>query len=387
MTSVDSARGTGLDVVRGGRVVVLHVAESWGAEVRAAVLQFVAATPELEHHLLRGLRASDTPAGDGAGFASIGVLPAGTRAARRAIRRVAGAIAPDVVHAHAGRAGFFVRTALRTRPDRRLVYSPHCFGFERRDVSPVTRMLVRAVERSLAGNTDSFAVCSAGEARAAAALAGPRFSARHDARVIQVPPVTRIPALAMLEHRDPNRVVTVGRIGAQRDPDFYRSAVLHLRRTGRPALEARWIGDCDDVIARARLERSGIQVDGQLSRFDAHRDLGRAGVYLHTARWEGFPSAILDAIELGVPVIARDVPTFAGATATPGLRTPQALADAVEQLLSGGDDAREANLEAWQRILVANTADRQQAALRAVYAGARQPVAAGVNPMLNPEQP
>ena len=41
------------------RTVVLHVAESWGAGVRAAVLQFVAATPDIEHHLLRGAKRAE----------------------------------------------------------------------------------------------------------------------------------------------------------------------------------------------------------------------------------------------------------------------------------------------------------------------------------------
>jgi glycosyltransferase involved in cell wall biosynthesis len=363
MTDLDTGRATPITLVRNDRIVVLHVVESWGAGVRAAVLQFVSSTPEVEHHLLRGIRRSEFSAEDESGFESVAVLPAGARAARAAIRRGAAAVQPDVVHAHSSYAGMFVRTALRTRPDRRLVYSPHCFAFERRDLSPVTRMLVRAAERILARNTDTFAVCSPAEARAAASLS------RRRARVIHVPNMARVPALAMLEHRDPNRVVTVGRIGAQKDPDFYRAAVLHMRRNGRPGLDARWIGDGDDAIARARLERTGVPVSGWLSSFDAHCALGGAGVYLHTARWEGFPIAILEALELGVPVIARDVPALAGATATPGISTPVAMAVAAEELLRGGVAARQRNLAAWQRVLAADTPERQAATLRATYAG------------------
>ena len=90
-----------------------------------------------------------------------------------------------------------------------------------------------------------------------------------------------------------------------------------------------------------------------------HCALGGAGVYLHTARWEGFPIAILEALELGVPVIARDVPALAGATATPGITTPSDMAVAAEELLRGGEAARQRNLAAWQRLLAANTAERQ----------------------------
>lgn len=347
--------------------VVLHVVESWGAGVRSAVLQFVSATPEHEHHLLRGVRRAEFASDDEQRFASVGVLPAGPLGARRAILRGVAAVRPDVVHAHSSYAGFFVRTALRRSARRQLVYSPHCFAFERRDLAPPVRAAIRVVEGLLARNTDTIAACSPGEARTAS-----RLRAR---RVVYVPNVATIPALAMLEHRDPNRVVAVGRIGAQKDPDFFRAAVLHLRRNGHPDLDARWIGDGDDRIARTRLDRAGIPVSGWLSSFDAHRALGQAGVYLHTARWEGFPVSILEAIELGIPVIAREVPTMAGAIATPGITTPEQMAAAAEELLHGGETARHANLAAWQRRLAQNTPDRQARALDAAYrASARQAV-------------
>jgi len=345
--------------------VVLHVVESWGAGVRAAVLQFVAATPEFEHHLLRGVRRAEFASDDEQRFASVGALPAGWVAARRAIARGVRDVRPDVVHAHSSYAGFFVRTTLRRGPDRRLVYSPHCFGFERRDLPLVTRLAIRLVERVLARNTDTIAACSPGEARTAA-----RLGAR---RVVYVPNVAAIPALAMLEHRTPDRVVAVGRIGAQKDPDFFRATVLHLRRNGHPGLDARWIGDGDDRVAKLRLERAGIPSSGWLSSFDAHKALGQAGAYLHTARWEGFPLAILEAVELGIPVIAREVPTLAGAIATPGITTPEQMAAAADELLRGGDTARHANLAAWQRRLAANTPEHQARALAASYRSSVRP--------------
>jgi glycosyltransferase involved in cell wall biosynthesis len=331
------------------------------------VLQFVSATPEHEHHLLRGVRRAEFASEDEQRFASVGVLPAGPLAARRAILNGVRAVQPDVVHAHSSFAGFFVRTALRRSATRRIVYSPHCFAFERRDIAAPVRLAIRLVERVLARNTDTIAACSPGEARTAS-----RLRAR---RVVYVPNVATIPALAMLEHRDPNRVVAVGRIGAQKDPDFFRATVLQLRRNGHPDLDARWIGDGDDRVAKLRLERSGIPTSGWLSSFDAHRALGQAGVYLHTARWEGFPVSILEAIELGIPVIAREVPTMSGAIATPGITTPEQMAAAAEELLHGGETARHANLAAWQRRLAENTPERQARALEAAYrASARQAV-------------
>lgn len=347
------------------RTVILHVAESWGAGTRAAALQFVAATPEFEHHLLRGTRRSEYVADAESVFASVSQLPSSPLAAIRRIRAVVKAVEPHVVHAHSSYAGMFVRASIRSRATRRIVYSPHCFAFERRDLSPVVRAAIRTVERVLAHNTDAIAACSPAEAVNAAGLVR---------RSAYVPNVSRVDALAMLEHRDPGRVVGLGRIGAQKDPDFFRAVVARLR-VRVPGVDARWIGDGDDASARRRLEIDAIPVSGWLPSFEAHRALGQAGVYLHTAQWEGFPVSILEAIELGVPVIAREVPTIAGAIATPGLQTPEQMAAAAEELLLGGEEARQANLAAWHDVLAANTTEQQHESLRALYAPAgRKPL-------------
>ncbi|CAN5255922.1 glycosyltransferase [soil metagenome] len=358
MTTVDRSRA-GLRVKRArGHRVVLHVVESWGAGVRAATLQFVNSTPEVEHHLLRGITRTEFSDEGESVFASVGGLPRGAVGARRAIRRAVRNVQPDVVHAHSSNAGVFVRTAIRSTASRRIVYSPHCFAFERRDLSPFRRRLVLGIEKVLARNTDTLAACSPGEARTAESMAA--------RRVVTVPNTARIPALAMLERRHHLRVVGMGRIGAQKDPDFFRAAVAELQILN-PLVTARWIGDGDDHGARHRLEMAGIHTTGWLPSFDTHRTLGASGVYLHTARWEGFPLSILEAIELGIPVIARDVPTLNGAIATPGITTPVQMADAADRLVEGGEEARQANLDAWSELLAENTADQQGKALRSIY--------------------
>jgi len=339
-----------------GRVVVLHVVESWGAGVRAAVIRFATATPEHEHHVLRGTGRSEFASDGEHVFASVRDLPAGALAARRAILAADRDLRPAVVHAHSSYAGAFVRTALRTRADRRLVYSPHCFAFERRDLSPLVRGGVRVVERLLAGNTDTIAACSRAELATASRLG---------ARAVYVPnvPGTGSPAAAI----PTEGIVAVGRIGAQKGPGFY-SAVVDLLRRRRPGLDAQWVGGGAEQDARP-LELAGIRVTGWLGSAAAQEAVAGAAAYVHTAEWEGFPIAILEAVELGVPVVAREVPTLRGAIATPGLTTPSQVAAAVDELLAGGPVARERNLAAWRAVLAENTAEQQSAALRGLYSG------------------
>ena len=353
MTSVDAAPT--LAPTTSGRVVVLHVVESWGAGVRAATIRYAAATPEFEHHLLRGTGRSEFASDGEHVFASVRDLPSGALAARRAIRAAARELRPGIVHAQSSYAGLFVRTTLRSTPAQRIVYSPHCFAFERRDLPAVVRLAVRGIERVLAGNTDTIAACSRAELATASRLG---------ARAVYVPNVAAPGSPAVTTSTE--EVVTVGRIGAQKGPGFY-SDVVELLRARRPAATATWVGGGDDTDARAELGATGIRVTGWLPSAAAQFTVAGAGVYVHTAEWEGFPIAILEAVQLGVPVVAREVPTLRGALATPGLTTPAAVAAAVEELLAGGPVAREQNLAAWRELLAENTAEAQAAALRSVY--------------------
>jgi glycosyltransferase involved in cell wall biosynthesis len=338
-----------------GRVVVLHVVESWGAGVRAATIRYAAATPEYEHHVLRGTGRSEFASDGEDVFASVRALPSGALAARRAVRAAARELRPAVVHAHSSYAGVFVRTALRSSHRQRIVYSPHAFAFERRDLPPALRLAARGIEGLLARNTDTIAACSRAELTTASRLG---------ARAVYVPNVAA-PARAVSEAAT-DGVVAVGRIGAQKDPAFF-SEVVELLRARRPALPATWVGDGDDPDARTGLERRGIRVTGWLSSAGARFTMAGAAAYVHTARWEGFPIAILEAVALGVPVVARTVPTLEGAVATPGLTTPAQVAAAVDELLAGGPVARERNLAAWGQLLAGNTAEAQAEALRGLY--------------------
>ncbi|CAN5346637.1 hypothetical protein BH09ACT5_BH09ACT5_20350 [soil metagenome] len=255
-----------------------------------------------------------------------------------------------------------MRTALRSTPSRRIVYSPHCFAFERRDLPPLVRLAARGVELLLAGNTDTIAACSRAELATASRLG---------ARSVLVPNVPSVGSPAAATSTE--GVVAVGRISAQKDPAFF-SAVVERLRARRPALTATWVGGGDEPDASADLERGGIRVTGWVPTAAVHFTVAGAAAYVHTAAWEGFPIAILEAVELGVPVVAREVPTLRGAIATPGLTTPAAVAAAVDALLAGGAAAREQNLADWRALLAENTAEHQAAALRGLYLAPRAPL-------------
>src|SRR5262249_5718280 len=143
----------------GVRPVVLHVTEAYGGGVATAVNEYISGLPEVRHVVLAFRRADAQIASDADVDAEFLPLPSGKLAQLRAVHRAIRTLRPDVVHAHSSYAGGYVRTARRTRRAR-IVYSPHCYPFERRDVPSPVRVAFWAAEAALSFRTDAVAAVS-----------------------------------------------------------------------------------------------------------------------------------------------------------------------------------------------------------------------------------
>ncbi|NHC23861.1 glycosyltransferase family 4 protein [Nocardioides sp. IC4_145] len=236
-------------------------------------------------------------------FETRSTMGAGALKRVRDVREASWRLGPrTIVHAHSSFAGFYVR--MSPLPVRRIVYTPHCFAFERQDISKLARAKYRVAESVLARNTDIFAACSLREAQLVRSL-------RRNSRVIVVPNLapqrTDLPPTRSESHVRP-LIAGSGRLAAQKDPMFFGAAVKSLRASGAD-VDAIWVGGGDPESADL-LRSSGVEVTGWLPRAEALEALSKATVYLHSASWEGFPIAVLEVARLGVPVIVRDIPAF-----------------------------------------------------------------------------
>jgi glycosyltransferase involved in cell wall biosynthesis len=126
------------------------------------------------------------------------------------------------------------------------------------------------------------------------------------------------------------------------------------------------VGDGSPAI-REELESAGVEVTGWLSREDVVRQLSSATVVLHTASWEGFPVLLLEAHELGLPILVRRIAAFD--------HLPDELVGASVEELAGKlrhllDDpaARAENISRWRDVLQEHTLDHQADRLRRAYA-------------------
>jgi glycosyltransferase involved in cell wall biosynthesis len=332
------------------------VVQKFSSGVGSAIAHYTHSVPELAHHLLTGTAVdAEGDLAEQARFASVHRMEGGVRAKISRVREVVRELRPDVVHAHSSHGGAFARLAIR-RTATHLVYTPHCYAFERRDVGVAVRAAFWAAEALLAVNTSGFAACSTREWQLSAwpTRRAPRYVVPNIA-----PPAARAPG--------PRRTGTLlvaggGRLSPQKDPEFFLASVRRLREA-RPGLRAVWLGDGDPVYRRP-LEDGGIQVTGWLPQGPVLELLGRADLYLHSARWEGFPLMVAEAVALGVPTLVRRVPTFDDVPAALSLAGTD-----LDAALACLDDpqAAAANLAGWAGVLAHNTPADQRAALLDVY--------------------
>ncbi|WGX95219.1 glycosyltransferase family 4 protein [Nocardioides sp. L-11A] len=300
---------------------VLHLIESLGGGVLTSVLAMVEATPGLEHHVAVWPRRTHADTGDRLdAFAGVHELPRGLPRALRSADELVRSLAPDQVHAHSSYAGLLARFP---RPAAEVVYSPHCFAFERQDLGPAARAGVRRIERSLAARTAVLAACSPREAALGRAL-GHR-------RVVTVPnrPL-HVPDLRARFAPDLH-VVTVGRIGPQKDWPYLLRAKGYLEDVLGCHVSWEWLGGGDPGAEQA-LRAHGVAVAGWLPRSEVLQRASRAQVYVHTAAWEGAPISILEAAALGLPLAVRGIPGLLGLDLPGTARTAADLADRIARL-------------------------------------------------------
>lgn len=324
---------------------VLHVVECYEGGVGRAVDTLVAVTPEIEHHLLHA--GGSTP-GAAPPWSSTSRLPEGFRSRLRATREQIHALRPDVVHAHSSWAGVYTRLIA---PEVPVVYQPHCYKFADDALPSWRRGFYRAAESMLARRTSVVAAVSESELRLARALRpGTRATLLPNAPVVE---------LTDDDHDATTRqVATAGRISPQKGPDRFVAVARECRSAGVDANFV-WIGD-GDRGSREQLEDVGIRVTGWLAPTALQEELDHTSVYLHTARYEGFPLSVLDAAARHVPMVLRDIPAFEGS----GLAVvpDRALATRVAMLL---DDAAARRRSVAEGSAVVSTMNRTSLAARA----------------------
>jgi glycosyltransferase involved in cell wall biosynthesis len=108
---------------------------------------------------------------------------------------------------------------------------------------------------------------------------------------------------------EPLRVVTIGRLVAQKNPLLFVEAAASVHAAA-PGVRFVIVGDGPlraAVGARARALGVGAAVELPGERADVDEILRGAHLFWLTSSWEGMPNVVLEAMASGVPVVATDV--------------------------------------------------------------------------------
>lgn len=326
---------------------ILHVVECWGAGVRRAVDALVVAADGDEHHLL--WEGEETP--DESMFASVKRLPRGTVARISAVGERTVALRADVIHAHSSWAGLYARARKLPAP---VVYEPHCYKFDDPQLALPVRSVLRGAERILAARTSAVFVLSDHEEQLAEGLSPrvPRYRVSNSPTVPITAPQTSAPT----------RVVMIGRVSGQKDPGFFGRVARKVSAV-HPGLPFVWVGDGDTEGVDA-LRAAGVTVTGWLDA-EKIRALLEGALYLHTARYEGFPISLLDAAASGCAILARDIAAFRGSS----VETVTDESDAAARIMTLLADASafSANVARARTVLSGTSPAERKAELAAAY--------------------
>ncbi|HCG56531.1 glycosyltransferase family 4 protein [Brevibacterium antiquum] len=331
--------------------VIMHMVDCYHGGVARAINDMVANAPQV-HHVI-AFHGDDTP--PSGLFTREFEVTGGALSRMRTFRRLLRDSDASIAHVHSSWAGGFLRVG--RMPSRPLIYQPHCYKFVDPNLSRAQSFGIRLIERLLLANTTVTVALSPAERSAAAAL-GPT-PVRVVPNVPSVPPGT-----VDTDSTSRRRIIMVGRVSHQKDPEFFERVVRKCREL-RPDVEAVWVGDGDPQMVCA-LRSAGVRVTGWLETPELANLLSEGGVYIHSAHYEGLPLSVLDAVQRGLPVALRRIPSLTGVLEERQSDSPKQLAAEAVRLFNNAHAYREV-IEQTQPWLEEHSNSKQRQALHKLY--------------------
>ncbi len=277
---------------------ILHVTDCLNAGIFTAIENIVRANPQHEHSLLWASH-SDAPDPSKDQLFSLsqnGIKWDGNLAIKcLQLRKVIKKTKPDLVHCHSSIAGLLGRLFNQ----RSIIwYSPHCFAFQRLDISITKRRLFSLAEKILSLRTGVFVAHWPVEIKLMKEL---------NSKV----PIAFIPIIKFQEYELCNemvkknriRIICVGRFRPQKDPHMFIEIAQRFKNTD---LEFTWVGSLSAEDC-SLLDSLGIKYSQWLDSEQLAAVYTDSWLTLVTSAWESGPLTFYESISHGTPVLARDI--------------------------------------------------------------------------------
>lgn len=203
----------------------------------------------------------------------------------------------DVVQLHSSKAGFLGRVACRLLGrTKKVFYLPHGLSFAREDVSGRKKQFYTYLEKIGNAFCGDVIACSNSE-RDLLVKKG-----IHNVHVINngIKVANEQPEYRKFSY--PLVIGTTGRLTGQKNPALFNEIARAFRSDTR--VRFLWIGDGE---LRSEIEPAdNIEVTGWLTPQEVQNQLRSVDLYMSTALWEGLPYAVLEAMNLGKPLLLSD---------------------------------------------------------------------------------
>jgi glycosyltransferase involved in cell wall biosynthesis len=207
-----------------------------------------------------------------------------------------------VVHWHGARAGLPSALVAR-RTGRKSVYTVHGFHFPHKPL--ILRQLARAAEAFCMARADCTVFVSEGDITLAKRHGLLAFSS-----VQKIIKNAVAVDSGLVQTQKVYDIAFLGRLHYQKNP-LILVDILKAMRPFRPSLCVIGGGELVPEL-ETRLEAEGLReqvtLQGERSRAEALRLAASCRLLLLPSRWEGHPLALIEAMHLGLPVVASDVP-------------------------------------------------------------------------------
>lgn len=291
----------------------------------------------------------------------------------------------DVIHAHSSKAGFLTRlAALLGRRRQRVVFTPHCWSFWA--AKGLERAFYVLLERLAARWCRTIVAITEFERGTGLALGVGRSE-----QYVVVPNGVDTDLFAAEPDPDHGRILFVGRLAPQKRPALALRSLAELERRapGLARLEIAGDGELRDELQSLARE---LGIEDRVSFLGVRSDvpdlLARAHCLLLTSGYEVCPTAVLEAMAAGVPVVVTpsggiDELVRHGETGLITRDDPEQVAGALHELLRDperaaalGAEGRRTARSSYRRDLPAQRLHALYGEIVAEASGRRRPGAA-----------
>ncbi len=291
-------------------MIVVHIVEPFAAGIAVFVRSLTEVMPDDIHIIIHGERKKVMTADEvKKNFPKQNVRFIRWRSAQRAIdpvkdifaltelynllRRLKRKNLVDAVHLHSSKSGLLGRAACRMAGITNVFYTPNGAPFLSGKNS-ISRFLYKRLEKFGSRLGGKIVCCSASELEEYLRLG-------IDAGYINNGVATNTHFKEIKQPREKFRIVTSGRIEAQKNPALFNSIASYFE--GMEQIEFAWIGDGAE---KKCFTSKNIMVTGWLDDADVHKYMADSDIYLSTSMYEGLSFAVLEALALKKPVLLHN---------------------------------------------------------------------------------